>query len=206
MTAGRLTAVPVQQLPEPLRALADPQKPLPEAVQAAYEPPAHEKLNMARLVLWFTLSIGGLGLIFSLLINRSRTLYSAIVLVICIAGLLYVRACYRRHSTCGGDTRRLGVYVLPEGILQLSASRQGSVTADFVPREAVEGFLFQQEAEPYQDTRIQVQLEDGPWQAYAFPSVGMLHPWHQAKLEHWMHSGSFVWEEYKKPKNPQPEA
>lgn len=104
-----------------------------------------------------------------------------------------------------GDTRRLGVYVLPEGILQLSASKQGGVVADFVPREAVEGFLLDQEADPYQNTRIRVRLADGPWQAYAFPSVGMLHPWHQAKLEYWMHTGSFVWEEYKKPKNLQPE-
>lgn len=202
----RLQAVPAERLPEPLRALADPKKPLPDAVQAAYEPPPHEKLNMARLVLWFTLSIGALSLLFSLVINRSRTLYSAIVLAVCIVGLLYVRACYRRHSACGGDDKRLGVYVLPEGILQLSADKQGAVVADFVPREEIEGFLLQPEAEPYQNTRIQVLLAGGPWQAYAFPSVGMLHPWHQEKLEHWLHSGSFVWEEYKKPKNPQAES
>ena len=199
-----LQAVPVERLPEGLRLIADPSKPLDEAIQACYEPPAHEKLNMARLVLWFALTIGGLSLLFSIMINPARIAFSAAVTAACLAGLLYVRSCYRRHMASGGDIRRLGVYVLPEGIFTLSDNGQGSVVADFIPREAVEGFAFQDDAGEYQDTHIQVLTADGPWAAYAFPSVGMLHPWHKEKLEYWMHNGRFCWEEYKKPKNSQP--
>ena len=194
---------PVEQLPEALAMLADSAKALSPAVQAAYEPPAHEKLNMTRIGVIFTLSIGVLGVLFALVINREQLSFYGVILTLCIFALIWVQGKYRRHARAGGDCERLGTYVLPEGILCIEANKEGKRFASFLPREEVTGFVFDMQADEYAHTVISVETKDGIWGGYAFPSVGMLHPWHKNELDRWLSEGTFRWEDYKRPKNPQ---
>ena len=199
----RMDKQPVEQLPEALAVLADPGKALNPEVQAAYEPPAHEKLNMARIGVVFTLSIGVLGVLFALVINRDQLSFYGVILAMCILALIWVQGKYRRHNRAGGDSDRLGTYVLPEGIMHIESNKEGKRFVSFLPRKEVQGFVFDVEADEYAHTVISVQTKDGIWEGYAFPSVGMLHPWHKNELELWLAEGNFRWEDYKRPKNPQ---
>jgi len=201
----RMDKVPAESLPENLKSLADPKMPLRAEVKAAYEPPAHEKLNMIRIGVCFTLSIGLLGVIFALAINKGQLGFYSVILAVCGILLGFVQKQYHQHNAAGGDSQRLGVYVLPEGILRITADKEGKRFASFLPRENVTGFGFDSEADEYAHTLITVQTANGVWEEYAFPSVGMLHPWHKDALERWLREGYFRWEEYKRPRNPQAE-
>ena len=202
---ARMDKLPAEQLPGILAPLADPKRALDDAVKAAYEPPAHEKLNMARIGLCFALSIGLLGVLFSLVINRGQLGFYSVILAVCGMVLVFVQKQYHQHNTAGGDSQRLGVYILPEGILRITADKNGKRWASFLPREEIVGFGFDEAADEYAHTVITVQTEAGDWAEYAFPSVGMLHPWHKGELERWRREGIFRWEDYKRPKNPQGE-
>lgn len=205
MQYEKLDHRPLEHLPGNLQTLVDPKQPLNDAVKAAYEPPAHEKLNMARIGLIFTLSIGVLGVLFALVINRQQVGFYSLILALCTIILIWVQKQYRSHAAAGGDSQRLGVYVLPEGIVHITADKDNKRFISFLPRESVTGFGFDAEADDYAHTVITVMTVEGVWPDYAFPSVGMLHPWHKQQLEHWLSEGTFCWENYKRPKNPQAE-
>lgn len=198
-----LYGVPTDGLPEEIR-VADPSYALTAEERTAYMPVAHASLNMLKIGLWFTLSIGLLGLLYSLVIDRSRTVFFGIVLVLCAAGLFLTYRRYALHAKAGGDAERRGTYLLGQGVLVIRRDKTGR-SADFIPRDAIAGFSGNEDAEQYADMMIGIVLKDGTAGGPEFPSVGMLQGWHKDCLTRWLETGRFDWNEYKKPPNPEDE-
>jgi len=184
----------IAALPEPLRAWADPKKPLAETDR--FDPIPHIYLNLARLVSVLVLAVGFTSFFLALVSDADKAPRNAIVLTLGILSVAVVIACYRAHSRAGGDTRRRGTFVLKEGILVIREEKKSSVLVfDFIPREEITA-LIPQEADKDGHSLIRVETAGGT-APYAFPSVQALEAWHMDCLNEWLQSGAFSWYQYK---------
>ena len=184
----------ISALPRELAPWADPKKPLPLADR--FDPIPHIYLNLARLVSVLVLAVGFVSFFLALVANPALAPKNAVVLALGVISVALVVAFYRAHARAGGDTRRRGAFVLPEGILVIREEKKSDhLVFDWLPRAEIAAFAPQP---PTKDGYSQIAVETaGGTAPYAFPSAEALESWHMDCLNAWLQTGEFSWYRYK---------
>lgn len=185
-----------EDLPETLRGILDPQKPVPAPLRDRYFSKTPTALNMFKLLMGLYLIAAVLAVCMALTIRHENEAYTIAMLVLGV--VLFAWAMWRshRHKAAGGHTDHQGAFVLEEGVLLWNGKH-----VDFLPRGLLLRFETDTQEGEYKQAFLYpvVRMDTGEEKVcrdWGFPTVGLTARIHEAMLEDYRNTGNFSLDDY----------
>lgn len=182
-------------VPETYRPLLDPTQPLGEE-QDRYFPRVDKVLNMARLVVGLMAIMAGMAWIVAT-INQDQTKWPLMMAatLVAVAVLVLLLVLGRRAKQMGGDRKRRGVFVLPDGILFHWGAQQ-----EFLPRVDIADFELFMERDLDAEPMLWYPVVEGQtYRKWGFDTVGLVRSIHRDMLQDYLDTGAFSVKRWKRP-------
>lgn len=182
-------------MPEEYRALLNPQVPLGEAADR-YFPRIDKVLNMARLLVGLLAIMAAMAAIVAYVngdFNKVALTLAGLGASLAVLALLFVRG--EQQQRAGGDLKRRGVFVMPEGILLNWGDAQ-----DYLPRQDVQDFDLFMERDLDEAAMLWYPVVAGQaYKKWGFDTVGLVRDIHRGMLQAWQDTGDFSVARWRRP-------